>query len=705
MDILIDDLVKQQNIDGQDLNIPGYFVCSTAPIDIENDEQQVDEKLPTIYDVVEHLYQNSKSFSKEQKEQGVVIQIHGYNTGIPKNQPDDVRQDWEIICKYINQKDNAIKCKKNSFIYIGYRWPSESVPSDFRHAVNALPFLLKILFIFGLSITIIGIISVIKFSFSLIWVLILIGVFLTSLVVTLFILRIIVYFRDSYRATNFAIPDLVEFIRQLDQGLIKRKTNEPLFEEIKNSVIKSSNSVIKSSNIEPLLLTTAIRKTWEILEKNHEVLKDKDSQRFKALIDKIKQRELNKVDDIIFQQIFLEFVKDAEQKNKNNENANQAALEYWDKKRIKLTFIGHSMGGFVTTQVVRILSDVFDPKAIGNVESLEKRPSSSIGRVFCLGRLILVSPDIPVNAILSRRSNFLRSCLRRFEEAYLFSNEGDVALRLASTTANYFSFPACTRVQGYRLGNVTVNLPGEDKYGIVNLEKLLSSEISSEKQKLLSGEHVDHLLQYIGIKVLNQREQRNLIDPIRDKKDPESLVTNEKDPESIADLFTYFDCTEYQDKTDYTNREDQTMNVLICNGQKSPLTLLHYIQLLKAYVDFFKKNPQGIDVHGGYFYGHFSKLIIYRLAFLGFQGLLDSILLESSSEFNLEPPPGQLQQQLDKKEELSLVDRRKVALEYFSWLCEKKFIQIAASSERYRVDVLDETQQQVRTEILSIEQR
>lgn len=151
----------------------------------------------------------------------------------------------------------------------------------------------------------------------------------------------------------------------------------------------------------------------------------------------------------------------------------------WNQNRIKLSFIGHSMGGFVVTNAVRILSDVFDSDSIGTLDATNphKDPSSKIGNVFCLGRLVLASPDIPAETIISGRSNFLKSSLRRFEEAYLFSNEGDMALRLASTAANYFSFPTRTQDGGYRLGNVTVRSspPGTNQddqetyedYGIV----------------------------------------------------------------------------------------------------------------------------------------------------------------------------------------------------------------------------------------------
>ncbi|MGH2414627.1 MAG: hypothetical protein ACRDEA_13275, partial [Microcystaceae cyanobacterium] len=115
MDILIDNLLKNQKIEGQNLTIPGYFIRSTAPVNIEDDQWKVDETLPTVDDVIDHLYRNSQS---DTGELGLVIQIHGYNTGVKDEQIDYVRKNWERICKYINQKDQTLKDKNNSFVYV-----------------------------------------------------------------------------------------------------------------------------------------------------------------------------------------------------------------------------------------------------------------------------------------------------------------------------------------------------------------------------------------------------------------------------------------------------------------------------------------------------------------------------------------------------------------------------------------------------------
>src|SRR5208282_3999562 len=139
------------------------------------------------------------------------------------------------------------------------------------------------------------------------------------------------------------------------------------------------------------------------------------------------------------------------------------------RKRIALSFIGHSMGGLVVTNAIRVLSDVFDKAVIRTRLSGEARPgpareapdgrdlvTGKIGHVFTLMRFVLASPDVPGETLLADRANFLASTLRRFREAYLFSSEGDEVLRLISTTVNYFSFPTASRNYGYRLGNAEI---------------------------------------------------------------------------------------------------------------------------------------------------------------------------------------------------------------------------------------------------------
>jgi hypothetical protein len=150
----------------------------------------------------------------------------------------------------------------------------------------------------------------------------------------------------------------------------------------------------------------------------------------------------------VIRQIDLQASKKIAKLRQNGETARRT--------RIALSFVGHSLGGLVVTNAVRVLSDVFDSSTIQTTLSGSERPervardridrvNGSIGDVFTLMRFVLASPDIPAETLLAGRANFLASSLRRFREAYLFSNEGDEVLRLVSTAVNYFWFPTLKR--------------------------------------------------------------------------------------------------------------------------------------------------------------------------------------------------------------------------------------------------------------------
>ncbi|XGV99851.1 MAG: alpha/beta hydrolase [Leptolyngbya sp. BL-A-14] len=326
-------------------------------------------------------------------------------------------------------------------------------------------------------------------------------------------------------------------------------------------------------------------------------------------------------------------------------------------RRIKLSFIGHSMGCFIVTNTIRILSDVFD------TSSIAQNPPSDIGRVFSLGRLILVAPDIPAESIMPRRANFLRSSLRRCEEAYVFSNEGDLALRLASTTANYFSFPARKRSSGYRLGNVTVkhfrneadhtNRPlSADAYGIINVR----------------NEQVEPPFRWLEVRA-SDREHQSL-EELRDGKVQTEKISGFQG-DVIADVFTYFDCTDYidfQEDLKASEATNQPRGVVSFALRKAALNLWDYVSLNFSY---FKQSLGfgGINVHGGYFSGIWSQQVIYGLAFLGFQQFL--LTLSPQSE-TLPVSPDVLKQQLN---DLSIQ-------------CQQKGIQVILSPLRYEQDIL-----------------
>jgi hypothetical protein len=329
--------------------------------------------------------------------------------------------------------------------------------------------------------------------------------------------------------------------------------------------------------------------------------------------------------------------------------------------KVKLTFIGHSMGAFVVTNAIRILSDVFDQL------SIEKRPASNIGRIFCLSRLILVAPDIPVETIIPRRANFLRSALRRCEEAYVFTNEADLALRLASTAANYISFPSKKRSSGYRLGNLTVaRFSGAGDRKTTKLKDENFGFVNRENDRFGSPYH------YLEIRASDQEHQK--LTEIRAFQQIEKENTEELKNAPISDLFTYFDCTDYvdyQDNLTHPKKQSEPKGVVSFARQKPALNFMDYIRVGFAY---FFGGSQSINVHGGFFDGIFSQKLIYNLAFMGFQKTLKS--LTDQEEFKHIP-----------FDDLPL-DTKQQLLDQLSEQCRKKQIQVVLAPIRHRRDIL-----------------
>ena len=569
-----------------DVPFPAYFVRSTAPINIEDKiadgSAEGDHSIAALAELTAHLKYHLG-------EAEVLIMVHGYNTGA-----DNVRWWYRNAAQEIARRYPQVP---KGLVVIGYRWSSEQMNGDEsgnvtdkrKSALESLPKIMNI--VYGLSRVgaIVGVVGsfvgYVLLAFKGVnWILVLAafsGLFTVSVVVfapllTLFALRVSNYFRDTYRANQYGVSDLVEFIRQLDDGLVEEVVND-----------------------------------------------------------------------------------------------DRAARErYWENHRIRLSFIGHSMGAFVVTNAVRVLSDVFDRSSIGwlgsgrKEKSTRKQPTSKIGNVFSLGRLVLVAPDISSETIISGRGNMLRSSLRRFEEAYLFCNEGDMALRLASTTANYFSFPARTRDGGYRLGNVTVRdatQPNKvERAGIMNLES--DGRLVSEK--------VRAFLSYLYI-----RRTRSLLDRQQE-------IGLEVGTRSIAELFTYFDCTNYQEcLTNPKTKKLEPKGILTRALNKTSLDMGDYTLLCKDVIQ------QKCDPHGGYIFddrADFTKWAIYGLAGLGWCGFVEN--LETDPKFQ-----DALDRMVKTRSDLTADQQRKVAcLFVLSHQCDEKGVQMLLSPERYQVDLMGE---------------
>lgn len=254
--------------------------------------------------------------------------------------------------------------------------------------------------------------------------------------------------------------------------------------------------------------------------------------------------------------------------------------------RIRVSFIGHSMGAFVVTSLVRILSDVFDSASVepGNNE----RSSPEFGRCLRFGRLVLASPDIPAEALKTARSNFLASSLRRFDEAFLFSNAGDEVLHAVSTIANYFSFPSGGAGFGQRLGNVDVRIAegGKQVFGCFDLDE------QSLNRDVFVGDRT--LRWFLG-------------------KDSEAGA------ERLARRFTYVDCT------DFTENGTAYLSRALC---KPALSFLDRLRLLVDYA-------QGkVDVHSGYFRDHAVRRLLLRFAVLGWDATQAQEESELGGDFN-----------------------------------------------------------------------
>ena len=567
-------IVNVDDPSGTPGTIPGYFVMSSAPPNIEEAEE-ANETLQQqaqqgVKEIADHLHRMMTTTPEGTAE--LVITVHGYNTSRR-----GVEAWYKNIFKYVNRHDEGIQVSPNH-VFIGYRWPSENVSlGKFFEALLALPPLPRDLLLVGaLGFVLMVVLRFIAFGVTL-WGQLLTVAFglataLGLLMLALVVLRLVVYFRDNYRANNFGVLDLVELLRQIDYAMVQC-TAEEMFPGMARS----------------------------------------------SPVDQAK--------------------------------AMAQAQGYWSRRaqdnKVKLSFIGHSMGAFVVTNVVRILSDVFDSN------SVNKRPDSNVGDVFRLERLVLASPDIPVLTIVSSRANFLASSLRRFSESYLFSSEGDIALRIASTAANYIAFPSRTQARGYRLGNVALqNLSGTPAdYGLINLPHLdqdfpihqpIGEAITQAQDKVMEALFLTfQRFQVCGVVTLASLFQDQSV--------------GDSNRATVADLFTYFDCTDYRDVR--YNPEDntcsaQTMGLLTKAKGKPVLKSWDYFLLTLDYATGKR------DVHGGYFEGQFSQQLLYGLAFLGFGGYLKT----------LNPDP-------------------QVALSQFHLTCQSKGIQGYLSPFRYRVDI------------------
>jgi pimeloyl-ACP methyl ester carboxylesterase len=493
------------------VDIPIYFIESTAPNNVDDTDRIATEALPhlqLIPDSDDAVRQIAGELAKGD-DPNLVVMVHGFNN--PQRQ---VLQTYTAAALAVNG-DEAIR-NRPGLVCLGYRWPSEKMGQPWHGTWDALPTLpTRILYLGAVFATLPFLLYYLapaetRWAIELLrWlrnlfvdhIATLTGLTLAGLVLTAALLRFIVYFRDNYRASNYGIPDLIQIIRAIDREVVKLRAG----------------------------------------------LGEGDPRHHK----------------------------------------------------VQLSFIGHSMGGFVVTNTIRTLSDVFvtpvlSLNSFGAAGPVPGSDMQQIGNVFKLKRFVLVSPDIPAEALLSNRGNFLASSLSRFEEAYLFSNEGDEVLRQISTLANYFVFPTKSSNHGFRLGNVEILSSG---YGLIN-----------------PGE-AGGFLRTLRIGNLTLQELYDALDEAEASRQPNE-ARRARAQISLPEVFTYFDCTDYVDEDEsgdsralltFAKREKR-------DDRTAKMPFRSHLRLLLAYL----LPGQRPNVHGGYFEGALSQRLIYRLACLGF---------------------------------------------------------------------------------------
>lgn len=511
--------------DPSDAGIRGFLAMSSASTDVENSQPEGLDPgglgpVGLREETRRHLQQIARALAGGDGEPEIEIAVHGFSNDL------QVAEKWYgDTWAWVRRQEDL---NQRNVVFIGYRWPAENIFGRFcaqlSDGLSALPTLPRGLWLSSalLALILIGRLAkgVAGFYAAVFWVGLIAALTLSALVLTLVVLRLVVYFRDTYRASYYGSPDLVELIRQIHQEL---------------------------DAIQP-------------------------------------------------------------------------------KRRVKLSFLAHSLGNSVVTSALRILADAFEPGSIGsNQANAETTPSNSIGQHLELEHLVMVAPDIPVESVIPRRSNGLRSALRRMKESHVFSNEGDLALRLASTAANYFSFPARTRFSGYRLGNLTIRhyQDQHDRQGHHPVYGILRGK---EGKDLLPAQHLE-------LRASNA-EHRHLLEApfipwIADRH------------EQVTNIPSYFDCTD-------AITSDRRALVSLALRRKS-LNLLDYCRLALAHLRFNINPSLGVDTHGGYFRGESGRFLIYTLVFAGYQHLHDQ-LLQRDSDLNDYCQAHQLQVILSKRD-------------------------------------------------------
>lgn len=267
---------------------------------------------------------------------------------------------------------------------------------------------------------------------------------------------------------------------------------------------------------------------------------------------------------------------------------------------LKVNLIGHSMGGLLLANMLRVISDKFgkddvglcppdfrlvDPTGTPRDEiqaenmagvnwQLQEIPNpdksqdvSRLGDHLDLMKIILASPDIPLEFLRESRNNYVRSAISRCDQIFLMSSDRDIVLRYLSAVINWFSEPSI-EMSAARLGNV--HLKG-------NKERVSAS----------LGNAYPYIRVFLGL-------------------EPAVKSTSAY---SLFQKFNYLDCTEMKVKGKGG-----------VNGVSCPLNPINgiLIDILNTLLYALQKWTS-IDLHGGYFQVNTPSFELLKLL-ISFEG-------------------------------------------------------------------------------------
>jgi hypothetical protein len=206
---------------GGKTNIPAYFIESTAP---DNLDEKDGGKLETPqycvkFESVDVAVDRIAERLVQEAHPKLVITVHGFNSPRPTVLKGLTRSFLAV------NDDEAIH--GHGVVCMGYRWPSEHMFWPWKSGISAAPtFLIGVL---GGALIVFYLVNFVLDVCGFPWfgrtLLTAITAVAAVVPLALFGLRLIVYFRDQYRATTYGVPDLVDVIRLIDGALATKFEN------------------------------------------------------------------------------------------------------------------------------------------------------------------------------------------------------------------------------------------------------------------------------------------------------------------------------------------------------------------------------------------------------------------------------------------------------------------------------------------------